>query len=96
VLVEQRSLLGRWRELEHLLHHVRGELFPAVHAEDGLGDLLVGHLELGEQNCAVLGPTPVYHRDDLVMAASKGARAAAQVFYRTISLEWYNAIYNTQ
>ena len=42
VLVKQRSLLGAWGELEHLLHHVDGEHVAAVHAHDGLGDLLVG------------------------------------------------------
>ena len=34
VLVQQRALLGARRELEHLLHHVHGELVPRVHRED--------------------------------------------------------------
>ena len=42
MLVQQRALLGAWGELEHLLHHVDGEDVAAVHAHDGLGDLLVG------------------------------------------------------
>ena len=35
VLVQQRALLGAGGELEHLLHHVHGELVPRVHREDG-------------------------------------------------------------
>ena len=35
VLVQQRALLGARRKLEHLLHHVHGELVPRVHREDG-------------------------------------------------------------
>ena len=31
-----------------------------------LGDVLVGHLELGEEDGAVLRPPAVYHRYDLV------------------------------
>ena len=31
-----------------------------------LGDVLVGHLELGEEDGAVLRPAAVYHRYDLV------------------------------
>ena len=37
VLVEERPLLGGGGELEHLLHHVGGELLPGVHAQDGSG-----------------------------------------------------------
>ncbi len=35
VLVQERALLGRGRELEHLLHHVHGELLTRVHCHDG-------------------------------------------------------------
>jgi len=34
VLVQERALLGRGRELEHLLHHVHGELLTRVHCHD--------------------------------------------------------------
>ena len=42
VFVEQGPFLRGGGELEHLLHHVDGEDVAAVHAHDGLGDLLVG------------------------------------------------------
>ena len=34
VFIQQSSLLGRRGELQHLLHHVHGELVPRVHGHD--------------------------------------------------------------
>ena len=48
VLVQQSALLGAGGELEHLLHHVDGEHVAAVHAHDGLGDLLVGPVVISQ------------------------------------------------
>ena len=48
VFVEQGPFLRGGGELEHLLHHVDGEDVAAVHAHDGLGDLLVGPVVISQ------------------------------------------------
>ena len=42
-------------EQTHLFGHVPGEVLCGVHREHGAGDLLIGQLELGEEDGAVLG-----------------------------------------
>ena len=48
VFVKQGPFLRGGCELEHLLHHVDGEHVAAVHAHDGLGDLLVGPVVISQ------------------------------------------------
>ena len=48
VFVKQGPFLRGGGELEHLLHHVHGEHVAAVHAHDGLGDLLVGPVVISQ------------------------------------------------
>ena len=50
VLVQQRALLRAGGELEHLLHHVHGELVPGVHRHDGPG----------KREVKILFPTRIY------------------------------------
>ena len=49
---------------------------------DWPGDLVVGELELGEEDGAVLGPPAVYHRDDLVPPPHRPHQP--QVLYRAL------------
>ena len=54
------------QRVTHLFDHVLGQVLPRVHAHDGPGQLLVAHLQLGQQDVAVLGAAPVYHSQLLV------------------------------
>ena len=56
---------------------------------DSLGDFVVGHLELGEEDGAVLGAPAVDHRDDLDPPAQRPQ--VPQVLYRPL-----NRLHNKQ
>lgn len=63
----------------YLFQHVLWKIFLAVHGQNGRYDLLVGHLELGQQDGTVLGPAPVDDRQLFVGLGLGGALSVLPV-----------------
>ena len=60
MFAQHERLLWRGHVFEELLTHVSGDVLLRVHAVDGAHKLSVVHLQLGQQDRAVLGPPPIY------------------------------------
>lgn len=63
----------------YLFQHVLWKIFLAVHGQNGRYDLLVGHLELGQQDGTVLGPAPIDDRQLFVGLGLGGALSVLPV-----------------